>query len=114
MTSTRDILRISVGRDGPSVVVWLDGDVDFGTGPLLSAALSEVVDAGAEVVDPGAPVVVDLGGVEFVDPAGLAALLAARKEAARAGASLVLRAPQRPVARLLASSGADRLVTVEW
>jgi len=108
MTSaTQDILRVSVERDGPCVVVRLDGDVDFGTGPRLDAALARVLEAGAQIV-------VDLGGVGFVDRAGVAWLLAAGREATRRGATLVVRAPRRPVARLLARSGVDRLVTVEW
>jgi anti-anti-sigma factor len=106
-TTTLEILHISLASDGPAVVVRLEGDVDFGSGPRLAERLSEVVDAGSQVV-------VDLAGVGFVDPAGLAALLAASKAAARRGASFVLRAPQRAVARLLATTGADRLVTVEW
>jgi anti-sigma B factor antagonist len=105
-----DLLSISIEADGDredAVVVNLRGDLDFGTGPDFRACLSDVVDRATDVV-------VDLSGVAFLDPAGLAALLGARKEAARCGASLTLRAPPRRIARILATSGADRLVPVEW
>lgn len=105
-----EVLNISIESDddrGAAVVVNLRGDLDFGTGPELRACLSDVVDNATDVV-------VDLSGVAFLDPAGLAALLGARKEAARCGASLILRSPPRRIARILATSGADQLVPIEW
>jgi|HubBroStandDraft_6_1064221.scaffolds.fasta_scaffold1251824_2 anti-anti-sigma factor len=105
-----EVLNISVESDddrGAAVVVNLRGDLDFGTGPEFRARLSDVVDSATDVV-------VDLSGVDFLDPAGLAALLGARKEAARCGASLILRSPPRRIARILATSGADQLVPIEW
>ena len=82
-TALCEATRLVVARDGPWIVVRPDGDLDFWAGAQLDAALRNVVEAGAQVA-------VDMAGVGFVDPSGLAALLAASREAARRGASLSL------------------------
>lgn len=51
---------------------------------------------------------VDLGGVTFMDSTGLNALLLARTEAARAGTTLHLARPSHTVARVLEITGADQ------
>ncbi|HZQ58403.1 MAG TPA: STAS domain-containing protein [Acidimicrobiales bacterium] len=104
---TGEALRISIGADDRAQVVALSGDVDFGTG-------AAVLDCVTDLAQRGADVVIDLSAAEFMDSAGLAALLGARRAAARSGRAFTLRHPPRFIARVLAVSGIDRLVDVEW
>ena len=104
---TGEALRISIGADGPARVLKLAGDVDFGTGGAVLDCVSGLAASGADVI-------VDLTDAAFLDSAGLAALLGARKVAARSGRSFKVRNPPRFIARVLALSGIDRLVDVEW
>jgi anti-sigma B factor antagonist len=74
-------------QDGAAWVVVLQGDHDLSTAPSLIEELDEAFNAGA-------PVVVDLANVEFLDSAILNALLAARERTlARQEGSFVLVAP---------------------
>jgi anti-anti-sigma factor len=67
------------------VVVTVRGELDVATNPLLRAALAELVAA------PGVPcVVVDLGGVTFIDSAGVHALVEASRRLRGRGGELVL------------------------
>jgi anti-sigma B factor antagonist len=106
---TGEALRISIGADDDNQahVVALAGDVDFGTGAAVLDCVSDLTQRGSDVI-------VDLTGAAFMDSAGLAALLGARRAAARSGRAFTLRNPPRLIARLLAMSGIDRLVDVEW
>jgi anti-sigma B factor antagonist len=104
---TGEALRISIGADDRARVVALSGDVDSGTG-------AAVLDCVTNLAQRGSDVVVDLRDAEFMDSAGLAALLGARRAAARSGRAFTLRNPPRFIARVLAESGIDRLVDVEW
>jgi anti-anti-sigma factor len=100
-------LRISIGSDDSHAqVVALAGDVDCGTGAAVLDCVSDLAQRGN--------VVVDLRDAQFLDSAGLAALLGARRVVARSGGTFTLRNPPRFIARVLALSGIDRLVDVEW
>jgi anti-sigma B factor antagonist len=106
--ATRAVLRISIGADDGQVqVVALAGAVDFGSGPAVLDCVSDLARHGSNVV-------VDLSDAQFMDSTGLAALLGARRAAARVGRTLTLRNPPRRIARVLAESGIHRLVDVEW
>jgi anti-anti-sigma factor len=104
---TGEALRISIGADERAQVVALAGDVDFGTGAAVLDCVSDLARQGSDVV-------VDLTDAQFMDSAGLAALLGARRAAARSGRAFTLRNPPRLIARVIAMSGIDRLVDVEW
>ena len=71
----------------PSATVVLVGRLDAVEAPALRAALTRVLDAGV------ATVVIDLVDVGFVDSAGLAALVRARRDARAAGGDVVLVRP---------------------
>jgi anti-sigma B factor antagonist len=95
----------SAGADGPVVV--LSGEADATTAGLLRETLATQLDTGARLVT------VDASGLLFLDSASLRVLiLAARALQGRHG-TLVLARPQPLVARLLAITGADRLLDVE-
>ena len=105
---TGEALQISVGADDERArVVALAGDVDFGTG-------AAVLDCVRDLTQRGSDVIIDLSDARYMDSAGLAALVGARRAAARSGRAFTVRNPPRFIARVLAASGIDRLVDVEW
>jgi anti-anti-sigma factor len=104
---TGEALYISLGADDRARVVALAGDVDSGTGAAVLDTVSDLAQQGSDVI-------VDLTGARFMDSAGLAALIGARRAAARSGRALTLRNPPRIIARVLALSGVDRILDVEW
>jgi len=86
-------LRIDVTiHDGLSATVVLLGRLDAVEAPALREQFAEVFRAGAVTV------VVDLVGVTFIDSAGLAALVRARRDAQSVGGDLVLITPVDPAA----------------
>jgi anti-sigma B factor antagonist len=85
-------------RDDGSVVVSVAGELDVATAPELARAL-----AGIE-----GDVTVDLRRATFADPSGLRVLLAARSGGCRLR---VVRRGGSPVARLLALTGTDTLLS---
>jgi len=81
-------LCISVAiHDRVSATIVLLGRLDAVEAPALREQFAEIFDAGAMTV------VVDLVGVTFIDSAGLAALVRARRDAQSAGGDLVLIRP---------------------
>jgi anti-sigma B factor antagonist len=72
---------------GVSATIVLLGRLDAVEAPALREHFAEVFRAGAITV------VVDLVGVSFIDSAGLAALVRARRDAQSAGGDLVLIRP---------------------
>jgi len=61
----------------------------------------------------GAPVVIDLSKLEFIDSAGLGMLLLARDEAKKTNRALILRGPSGQVKRMFGVTKFDTLFDVE-
>jgi len=100
-------LGLDVSQAGPTTVVFVRGELDLATAPDARALLGTLLASG--VLD----VAVDLGGLEFVDSHGLAALAAAADDFAAAGGRLRLSRPPRLARTVLAASDlADRLPVV--
>ena len=87
-------------------VVDVGGEVDIETAPRMRAALASAVDAGL-------PVVVDLGGVTFMDSFGFGVLAAAHQQGARAGTPVLLRAVSHRIRHLLDLLGLDTVLNIE-
>lgn len=87
-------------------VVDVGGEVDIETAPRMRAALAAAVDAGM-------PVVVDLGGVTFIDSFGFGVLAAAHQQGVLAGTPVLLRAVSERIRRLLGLLGLDAVLTIE-
>lgn len=94
-------LRVTAGA-GPAgdTVVTLHGDLDYDTVPELRRVVEPLL--GHE--DP-TPVVLDLTGLDFLDSAGIKALLDCRARAEAAGRRLILTSPQPMVLRVLEITG---------
>lgn len=80
-----DDLRVQIehGSGDPKALVRVEGDVDVASAGQLSAALDQVIAAGATDVH------VDLAGVPFLDSTGLTALLTARAQLEGTGTIVV-------------------------
>ena len=68
-------LMITSRRDADALVLSLSGELDLSSSPVLEKELD------AMAVDGSARVVIDLGGLEFMDSSGLQMLLRARERA---------------------------------
>ncbi len=88
------------------VEVALSGDLDMGGAFKLEPELDRLL-AEKEV----SRVVVDLGGVRFVDSAGLGALLASHERAKDAGVEMKLANPSDPVRRILDLTGTGEVLS---
>ncbi|MEU9373677.1 STAS domain-containing protein [Streptomyces sp. NPDC048255] len=91
---------------GLCLVAKVRGVMDYVTQPELREGLKQVI-ARAERA-----VVLDLTDVSFCDSAGLNTLLGARREAERAGVTLVLACVPGPLHRILERTGADQVLRV--
>jgi anti-anti-sigma factor len=87
-------------RDGVAVLT-VAGEVDLATAPRLGAAVEQALATGA-------PLIVDLAGVEFIDSAGSRALALAERAASERGARLLI-IPSATVARVFRIAGLDAL-----
>lgn len=94
-----------VAVDG-SVRVRLRGELDLATAPDLWQAC-EVLDGRLE---PGLSVLVDLADLDFLDAAGLGALVRLRNRVRAAGAELFLLDPAPHVRRVFECARLDALV----
>ena len=81
--------------DGDGIVLSLHGELDLTSAPVFERELRA-----AEATNP-ARLVIDLGGLEFMDSTGLRALLLARERAGGDGHRLTLRRGPRQVQRVL-------------
>jgi anti-sigma B factor antagonist len=76
------------------VIVALRGELDIADAVSVAAELAAVAAREPEII-------VDLGGLEFIDSSGVAALARGRKQARHAGGDLRLAAAQQQVLRVL-------------
>jgi anti-sigma B factor antagonist len=97
-------LEITTRRDGDSVTIALDGELDLVTGTKLDAAIRD-----AEESEIGA-IVLDLSELSFVDSTGLKFLLEADARNRADGNRLTFVPPEHPgVKKLLAVTGTTKL-----
>jgi anti-sigma B factor antagonist len=93
---------LSIRSERRASVVQLTGELDLASHRKLEDGLAPAVESASELV------VLDLGRLEFMDVAGLRALLRAQERAASAGKQLVLAAPAPAVRRLLSLTGQEQ------
>jgi anti-anti-sigma factor len=92
-------LEISSERGSDATVLVLAGELDIASAPTLERAIEELDAEGAQRV------VIDLGGVTFMDSTGLRALLLAHQRTSGDGHQLRLRPGPRQVQRVFELSG---------
>jgi anti-sigma B factor antagonist len=87
-----DDFRISVRDDDDAVTLTVEGEVDVATAPALRDELYRLIDRGTKRI------VVDLGGMDFIDSTGLGVFVGALKRSREGGGELELRS-LKPAAR---------------
>jgi anti-anti-sigma factor len=92
-------LAIELERDGDTVMVSLRGEADLATGTLLEEQLNQALGCGA------ARVIVDLGGLSFIDSTSLRILLKAALASQEDSTGLYFLRGSTQVERILRVSG---------
>lgn len=92
-------LQIVRTRDGEAVVVRVSGEVDLATAPLLDEQLHDLEESAATCL------ILDLGGVEFMDSTGLNSIIRAVRNADSNGHQLAFRPGSPQVQRLFELTG---------
>ena len=95
-------LEIESRRDPESLVISLNGEADLSTVEMLQSALAE-----AEASD-AKRIVVDLGGLEFIDSRGLRALAKAQAASRADSDRLRFRPGGQQVRRVMEVTGLER------
>jgi len=100
-------LAITCRRSGTLTVLALRGELDLASRHQLERELVSAEDVGFDSM------VVDLSALEFMDCAGMHALLGAHRRAHAAGRRLSLRRGPREVHRLFELAGVDQVFSFE-
>ena len=102
-----DLVSIEVTDSGPTVLVTAAGEIDSTSSPILRQRLDDLLDGEARELT------VDLGGVTFLDSAGLCVLASAHRRAVRQGVRMRVLASSRAVIRPLEITGLWQLLDAE-
>jgi anti-anti-sigma factor len=97
-------LRVRVEQDGEALVVRASGELDLSNAKTLEAELRKAIAGDASEV------ILDLGGVTFVDSAGLRLVLLMAKQSLRNGGRLRLLRGSAPVEQVIEGSGVRHLL----
>jgi anti-sigma B factor antagonist len=97
-------IRLDAAHPGTRVFC-LQGELEISEVGLLKDTLLPEIRRGACVV-------IDLSGLTYMDSAGLGVLIAAYKQAQKAGTILSLAAPPPEVSHVLAITGLDRFLPI--
>lgn len=96
--------RVAAGESGPVIV--LSGEADLTTVAQLSALITAQLARGTRQLT------IDVSELWFADSATIRTLVLAARTLRERGGSLVLLRPRRPVARVLALTGAEQMFTI--
>ncbi|MFG0306869.1 MAG: STAS domain-containing protein [Phycisphaerales bacterium JB040] len=103
--STQDAIKTTKPSAGVAVVSP-STDIDLSRSPDLRAALRHALDDGAKKL------VVDLGGVEYMDSSGLATLVEIMRHAKSSGATMRLAALNEKVRAIFEIARLDQFFTI--
>ena len=105
-STTPGLARLDVeSRDGVTVVRVV-GEVDVSTVPALRGLLSDLA------IDGSVEIVLDLCGVDFMDSAGIGALVTAQRRIRTLRGVLAVACDSAPVLRVLHLTGMDKVLSV--
>jgi anti-sigma B factor antagonist len=99
----RSALAVAELREGSTVRLHLEGELDMATRPQVERALLRAEDSGAAVIE------LDLSGLTFMDSSGLHIALEARDRALQKGHSLVLLEGAESVQRIFELTATEQL-----
>jgi anti-anti-sigma factor len=100
-------LTVRVEQDGEALVVSAFGDLDLSNAKTLEAELRWAIAGDASGV------ILDLGGVSFLDSAGLRVVLLMARQSLRNGGRLRLLRGSAPVQRVIDGSGMRHLLPTD-
>lgn len=99
-------LTIDIGSEGPARVVRLRGELDLANAEQLTEALAELEPA------PEGRMVIDLAECDFIDSAGLSAILHGAQELTDDGGSVRIACPEGHLRDLLRITAIDQSIPV--
>jgi anti-sigma B factor antagonist len=99
-------LIVDVRAEAGHAVLAVTGEVDVHTAHTLRGRLADVVASGERAL------IVDLGGVQFLDSTGLGVLVGGLNKVRDAGGSLSLVCPHANLRKLFAVTGLDRVFVI--
>ena len=94
-------LAVRIEQGGDSLVLRALGELDIATADTLAEEFGRVSRRDAS------PIVLDLGGVDFLDSMGLRALLAVAKHSRETGNRLCIRRDSAAVRRVITLTGLE-------
>jgi anti-sigma B factor antagonist len=106
VTSNLDQLRITAEHAEDREILYLDGELDPHTAPLLKQEVDRLAEAGARQI------VLDLSRLQFIDSSGLRVVISAHRDIAERGGELTLRSPSETAQRLLEITGLVDHITI--
>lgn len=104
MISDEAVWELEVQQDGDRAVLYARGELDLDTAPRLLAEVERRLAAGVGAL------IVDLGGLTFIDSTGLGTMVACWRRALQSDATLALADPTPDVAMTLEITGLDRIL----
>ena len=102
-------LGTRTSRSGRTTTVFVSGELDLATAGDLRACLASAV----RTSPPPSRLVLDVSCLEFMDAAGVSAVLTAQRALAADGGVLVLRSPNRLVRRVVKVLDLEDVLPVE-
>jgi anti-sigma B factor antagonist len=99
-------ITVSRTTAGDVPIVAVNGEVDVYSAPALKDKITELLESGQTTL------IVDLGGVAFLDSTGLGALVEARSATGEAGGALPLVCSQERILKLFTITGLDGVFTI--
>ena len=108
MSAVRPPLRVTTTASGPTTVLHLAGDLDLATCGQLRGCIRDVLDSSRV-----RRLVLDIGGLEFVDVTGMNVIVDAQRILSSDGGTLALRSPRPMVLRMLKLLALDEVVPVD-
>ena len=99
-------LEVSIRTEPAATVLAFSGELDLASFPVLEEAIDSIGDSAPELV------VLDLGELEFMDVAGMRAVLRADERLRERGKRLAVARPGYGTRRLLTLTGQDSVLSV--
>jgi anti-sigma B factor antagonist len=101
--TARSTLGVAELREGSTVRLYLQGELDMATRPQVERALLRAEDSGAAVIE------LDLGGLTFMDSSGVHIAVEARDRALLGGHVLRLLEGAATIQRIFELTGTEHL-----
>lgn len=97
-------LHVGTRQAGSATVVEAVGELDLHTAPMLQTELDEAIEARAPLI------VVDLGGVDFMDSTGLSVIVATVAALRDQGGTLRVVSSSNRITKVFTLTGVDQQV----